>query len=128
VADPPSPDAVSDTLYVPPTLYVFVGFLSLEVVPSPKFQRYDVAFVEVLSNRTAQGAVHPPPVNVNSDVGDGSSFLQAVKPIIERIKSEKIGLNDIMIILTTKSTDLKPNQWFLKVNSIEFEFFRLGIE
>lgn len=42
IDEPPGPVTVKITLYVPTLLNVCSGLRSVEVVPSPKFHRYDV--------------------------------------------------------------------------------------
>jgi len=42
--------AVIDTTKLPDVEYAFLGFASVDVVPSPKLHTYDEAFFELLVN------------------------------------------------------------------------------
>ena len=69
---PPGPVTVSLTVKEPTEEYGCDGFCKVEVVPSPKFQRYDVITpVEASVNWTNNGAVPEVGVPKNPATGAG---------------------------------------------------------
>ena len=83
---PPGPVGTKVTVNTPVAVYVFVGEASVEVVPSPKLQEYEVAFSEVLVNCISSPTSTLVLLAVNDAVGFGleSSLLQDMSAIKAR--------------------------------------------
>jgi hypothetical protein len=68
--DPAAFEAVSDTLYDPGTVYVYVGFCKDDVLPSPKLQFHEVGeLLEESLNWTVSGSAPIVTFEVNDTVG-----------------------------------------------------------
>jgi hypothetical protein len=73
VSDPYAFVAVRLTVYHPASVYVWTGFCSVEVVPSPKSHNHELGLPRDESvNVTVNGAI--------SEVGEAEKFAATIKP------------------------------------------------